>query len=247
VATISSDYYLLFGSQSMDEFISIQLTKSFLDQYNLPDILYPIPTSRFEEFVESGGNLGFHDLLYFLQEYSCTLSEWQGIEEAMTELTTIVAPHEDHAYINAQGDEWFIVCGVVDLKDEIVTIQRGDHLVAAIRPLQDGRLIFSAYRPLDAKSAAYLLGLSIKPGPDNRVCMRDNNWEYALDCSAGMGNMYASERGEAYLSYWQYGLGLSNDGKIVEEWYKQRTLEPIKPKYTAIQLGVYYENRLPVE
>jgi len=62
-----------------------------------------------------------------------------------------------------------------------------------------------------------------------------------------MGNMYASERGEAYLSYWQYGLGLSNDGKIVEEWYKQRTLEPIKPKYTAIQLGVYYENRLPVE
>jgi hypothetical protein len=227
----------------MDEFISIKLTKSFLEQSDLPDILYPIPTSRFEEFVKGSGNLGFHDLLYFLQEYSCTVSEWAGIEEAMMKLTTILAPHEDHTHINAQGDEWFIVCGAVDLGKEIVTIQRVGHLVAAIRPMPDGRLVFSAYRPLDAKSADYLLGLSIIPGHDNRVCMRDNNWEYALDCSAGMGNMYASERGEAYLSYWQYGLGLCKDGTTVESWYKQRTLEPIKPKYTAMQLGVYYESK----
>ena len=30
--------------------------------------------------------------------------------------------------------------------------------------------------------------------------MRENNWEYALDCSAGNGNYYAADRGEAYLA-----------------------------------------------
>ena len=54
--------------------------------------------------------------------------------------------------------------------------------------------------------------------------MRENNWEYALDCSAGNGNYYAADRGEAYLSYWEKGLGISWDGSDVPEWRKQLDL-----------------------
>jgi len=224
----------------MNDFISIKLKESVLEQYDLPDILYPIPMSRFENIVKTG-SFDFNLLLYFLQEYSRSLADWQSIENAILKLSNLLAPRENHSFINISGDEWFIVCGEVDLAKEIVTIQRGDHLIAAIRPLSDGRLIFSAYRPLDAKSADYLIGLSSIPH-DNLVFMRENNWEYALDCSAGMGNMYASERGEAYLSYWQYGLGLDSNKEIVENWYKQRLLSPLNPKYAAVQLGIYYEN-----
>lgn len=224
----------------MDEFITIKLNESFLEQYDLPDILYPIPTSRFEKIVESG-ELPFNLILYFLQEYGGSLSEWQSIEPAIHKLTILIAPSENHSYVNVNGDNWFIVCREVDLAQEIVTIQRGDHLIAAIRPLPDGRLVCSAYRPLDAKSAEYLIALSALPHPDHGVCMRENNWEYALDCSAGMGNMYASERGEAYLSYWQYGLGISSDKNVMEDWYNQRSLIAVNPKYTAVQIGIYYE------
>ncbi len=54
----------------------------------------------------------------------------------------------------------------------------------------------ACYRRLDAKSANYLIGLGLNPY-EGRVCMRENNWEYAKDASAGMGNWYADERGEA--------------------------------------------------
>lgn len=52
----SSEFDLLLGNQSMDELISIQLKKSNLDQYNLPDILYPIPRLLFEDYSAGMGN-----------------------------------------------------------------------------------------------------------------------------------------------------------------------------------------------
>lgn len=217
------------------------MKESFLVEYDLPDILYPIPLSKMEEFVESG-NIEFDKLLCFLQQYSHSCKEWQDLETAINKLTVLLAPKNENPLIDASGDEWRISCGVIDLGQEIVTIQRGGHLIASIRPMDNGQLIFCTYRPLDAKSAEYLIGLSRIPDPKHGVCMRENNWEYALDCSAGMGNMYASERGEPYLSYWQFGLGVSRNKTIIETWHNQRSLKPVKPIYSIVQLGIYYEN-----
>ncbi|QCP14938.1 ADP-ribosylglycohydrolase family protein [Pseudoduganella umbonata] len=54
--------------------------------------------------------------------------------------------------------------------------------------------------------------------------MRESNWQYALDSSAGFGNFYAADRGEAYLSYWEKGLGISSDGSEVAAWRAQANL-----------------------
>jgi hypothetical protein len=70
--------------------------------------------------------------------------------------------------------------------------------------------------------------------------MRENNWEYALDCSAGNGNHYASERGEAYLSYWEKGLGISWDGTEVPEWRKQLNLVARPAAQVVVELGVHH-------
>jgi len=70
--------------------------------------------------------------------------------------------------------------------------------------------------------------------------MRENNWEYALDCSAGNGNYYAADRGEAYLSYWEKGLGISWDGSDVPEWRKQLDLVARPAARVVAELGVYY-------
>jgi len=128
----------------------------------------------------------------------------------------------------------------VDLGDKLVTVQRGDDLIAAIAPRDDGRLRVAVFRPLDTKSAEYLTGLGQVPHPEHGVCMRENNWEYALDCSAGNSNHYASERGEAYLSYWEKGLGVSWDGTEVPEWRKQLNLVARPAAQVVVELGVHH-------
>lgn len=70
--------------------------------------------------------------------------------------------------------------------------------------------------------------------------MRDNNWKYIKDNSALISNAYTNRWGESYLSYWKFGLGISHDKSIIEEWYSQRELVPIKPQITVTELGVYY-------
>jgi hypothetical protein len=59
--------------------------------------------------------------------------------------------------------------------------------------------------------------------------MRENNWEYALDSSAANGNFYAAQRGEAYLSYWEKGIGVSSDGTEIPEWRRQKDLRARRP------------------
>jgi hypothetical protein len=137
------------------------------------------------------------------------------------------------------GDTWSLVCSPIDLRKEIVMVQWQSGLIAAMRPLKDGRLRICTYRPLEAKSAGYLIGLSLNPHPEHGVCMCPNNWQYALDCSAGMGNVYANLEGAVYLLYWPFGLGRSADQSPIECWLSQRTAIPAPASLTAVRLGVY--------
>ena len=63
---------------------------------------------------------------------------------------------------------------------------------------------------------------------------------YALDCSAGAGNFYACERGEAYLSWWEHGLGIDREGAMQPEWHVKRDLIPRAPSKVAMEIGVRY-------
>lgn len=73
--------------------------------------------------------------------------------------------------------------------------------------------------------------------------MRANNWEYALDCSAGMGNYYAFDRGEAHLSWWEHGIGLRHNKEVDPHWRAMLELAPQRPAKLAIELGVRYTMR----
>jgi hypothetical protein len=70
--------------------------------------------------------------------------------------------------------------------------------------------------------------------------MRENNWEYALDASAGMGNFYAFEAGDAHLSYWEKGIGIRRDDSVDDDWRKQVNLTPRPVARVAIELGIHY-------
>ena len=223
--------------------MDIRLKPATLAQYDLPDILYPVSLADFGAALSADGNLPFAPILYQLQVRSrAGDADWQNLEPAMERLAQILAPDDPRPVLAATANEWWLEVGPVDLESPIVTIQRGDNLIAAISSTDSGRLRVAAYRPLDAKSAKYLIDLAVKPHAEHGVCLRENDWEYALDCSAGNGNFYAFTRGEAYLSYWEGGLGQFSDGTVQMHWVAMRSLRSRSPAIVVAELGIYYSH-----
>lgn len=226
----------------MNERAGIRLKPQVLERHGLPDIAYPVASTALHGALASAGELPLAEMLHGLQEASCDgTADWKALEPAMSRLSELLAPDDDvRAVISAAGDSWWIEIGPVDLGSKLVTIQRGTDLIAAIRPREDGRLRVAVYRPLDAKSAAYLTALGQLPHPEYGVCMRENNWEYALDSSASTAHFYAFDRGEAHLSFWEKGIGISWDGTEDPEWRRQLGLVARPAAQVVVELGVHY-------
>ena len=161
---------------------------------------------------------------------------------AQTLIQRLVPHGSDQKSCTAAGEEWWLEAADIDLESEIVTIQKGGFLIAAIEPRPDGRLRVASYRPMDGKAIGYLIGLGAVPGPDETVCMRDNNWEYAKDCSAGIGNMYSDTAGESYPSYWEYGIGLDSTGSSVGEWRTFQHQRPVPAEEIIAQIGAWFSH-----
>ncbi len=219
----------------------IHLKPEILARYGLPDIAYPLPPGDLQAALSQDGELPLAVMLQALQQHGAEAGvDWRHYAPAMNRLGQLLTADDGRAAAPVMGDDWWLELGPVDLAGELVTIQREENLVAAISAREDGRLRVAVFRPLDAKSAEYLIGLGRLPHPEHGVCMRENNWQYALDCSAGNGNYYAADRGEAYLSYWQHGLGISSDGSEIPGWHAQRALVARQAAVAATELGVHY-------
>lgn len=224
----------------MHNLSEIHLKPEILARYGLPDIPYPVPLGDLQAALSQGGELPLAVMLRALQQHGAEGGvAWRQYETAMERMVQLLAPEDGRAVVPVMGDDWWLELGPVDLAGELVTIQREDSLVAAISTREDGRLRAAVFRPLDGKSAEYLIGLGQLPHPEHGVCMRENNWQYALDCSAGNGNYYAADRGEAYLSYWKHGLGISSDGSEIPGWHAQRELVARQAAVAATELGVH--------
>ena len=221
--------------------LEIRLKSEMLAQYGLPDILYPMTAATFETAISGDGDWPFASMLFHLQKRSSEGdANWLELEPAMNRLAQILSPDDPRPVLSATGDEWWVELGAVNLGNKIVTIQRGASLIAAIAPRPDGRLRVSSFRPVDARSAGYITNMACKPHPEHGVCMHENNWEYALDCSTGNGNIYAFDRGEAHLAYWEHGIGLMVDQTVDHHWWNMRHLQSRTPSQAVAELGVYY-------
>jgi len=226
----------------MLELVELKFKPGFLERFDLPDIAYPLTQEAFEAAISNPTEPVFAEMLFGLQLRSRDGSaDWVSLEPAMDRLAQLIAPEDPRDTIITASERWWLEIGPVDLDQRIITVQRENDLIAAISPREDGRLRIACYRPLDAKSAEYLIGLGVHPSPqDGSVCMRGNNWEYALDCSAGSGNWYAFERGEAHLSYWEAGIGIMQDGSHDPQWFQKRNLAVRQPAKVAMEIGVVF-------
>lgn len=221
----------------MPELTELAVPTETLRALDLPEMRYPVRAAALASLDTATPPLA--EMLFGLQcasaENEC---EWQQFEPAMARLAQLLAGSQP-ASRDLSRQNWWLRLGGVNLNTTLVTVQRGIELIAALQPTQDGRLCVSAYRPLDAKSAGYLTTLSQIPHPETGVCMRANNWAFALDCAVGMGNHYADELGEAYLSYWEHGIGVLWDRSEEPQFRRCLDLTPRPAAELVAELSIY--------
>ncbi|UPG74711.1 hypothetical protein MVG78_19875 (plasmid) [Roseomonas gilardii subsp. gilardii] len=216
-----------------DEFVLLRLERDYREQYGIPDAYLPVP-------MPMAADLPPEVLLRLLQEHAASSPTWQTFEPAWSRLAEELGRGmSDKAVLDIGTEDWCLSLRTVDLSQEIVTLQRGEHLIAAITPQEDGGLGVASYRPLDQRALSLLTGMAIRPSLDGSVAMRPNNWEYARDQSAGIGQAYAADEGITYISYWEHGLGLSHNGSIVEIWHEQRSLNARSSAAIAAELRTF--------
>ncbi|WP_296721620.1 hypothetical protein [Erythrobacter sp.] len=209
-------------------FVMLQFKPEALARHGLPVITYPMPVALLEIMLGNDGESPLPFMLAGLQIFTARGGcQWENFEPALLNLTENLAPDDRREEISAAGENWWIELGDIDPAAPAITIERDGKLIAAMTKREDGRLRATAFRSLDGKSANMLIGLSLRPHPVHGVSMRENNWEYALDCAAANGNNYAASRGEAYLGYYPDGI-------------EARLLEMMRPALVALQLGVCF-------
>lgn len=224
----------------MSAHAGLRLRAAALARHGLPDITYPLAFEPLQQAVVSGGELPFAAMLCALQAQAATAADWEALEPALEHLAELLAPEDARELVTVAGDDWWLELGAVDQDACLVTIQRGDRLLAAIAPRADGRLRVAVYRPLDGRSIGTLIALSRVPDREHGVSMGRDNWGCALDASAGMGQWYAADAGSSYLAYWAQGLGVAHDGSAVEPWRAQRGVPPRPAGRVATELGIQY-------
>lgn len=211
----------------------LRLEEGFRSRHGLPDAYVPIR-------LPLSATLPPDALLRHVQEHAAAWAGWQTMEPLWERLINRLAKKEPSGpTLEVETEAWIVRLGPVDLDKPVITLQREGHVIAALACRSAGGLTAATFRPLDERALSFLTGLSARPGADGTVAMRPNNWEYALDQSAGMGQVYAADRGDTYLSLWAYGLGVSHDGSHVDDWYAQRTLTPRPSGQVAAELRAF--------
>lgn len=225
--------------------MQLHLKPETLQRYGLPDIAYPLPIAALSAAVSAQAELPLAEMLFALQNLSYNDPYiWKSLESAMNRLAELVsedveAPPTEAQLLPVGSETWWLELGPVDLTKKLVAILRGDEIVAAICPRDDGRLRIAVYRPLDASSLSSLLAASVHPDPEYGVCMRPNNWEYLVDASFGMGNSLASLEEQSCLQVFSD----QNEAPADEPPPQWRTAQPPTPRpqlVVAAEICVFY-------
>ena len=229
--------------EKSDAFMQISFKKEFLKENNLINIEYPVPLDLATKISAKDSHIDFADMLFWLQEYSSSLKNdsWEDLEPAMLRLSEVIAQKNNDPVGNIHTPDFYIHVQPHKLDKELISIMRRDKVLAVILPGDKLTISIMVFYPLDARSIRCLMDIAKHPHPEHGVSLRENNWEYALDCAAPtMGSMLAQEDGRSYFAYWEYGLGVNHKMKMDYDYTHYYTQRQTMPNVVAAQIGTYY-------
>jgi hypothetical protein len=220
----------------------IPLPEPLRARLSLPDMRYPLPALLVTEDGQPvDPDLPPHVLLGGLQlAAAADDADWQRFEPAMRRLAEVLEPDLQHRGDRFALDHWEVVFGAVDPAGEVLTIQRGLHVLAAFAQRDDGTLLTAAYRPLDASALERLTEMSRLVDPERGASMGRTPWEAWCDASASFSQMYAADAGRIYVSYWSNGIGRNTDGAPIAEWEAERQPVARDPRLVIVELAAWH-------
>ncbi|MGY1457076.1 MULTISPECIES: hypothetical protein [unclassified Luteimonas] len=222
----------------MQSMIELHPKPDALHGLGLPAIPYPVALPAFQAAVANDGELPLADMLHGLQlRAAAPAADWQRMAPAMARLAELLAPEGTPGIVTAGGGTWLEI-GPIDLGADVVTLQRGELLLAAITPRDDGRLRLAAYRPLDGHALRMLLALP-RPSTSPGSADQRGHWERAQDAAAGDGPRQAGNEGLSYLAHWTRGLGIADDGRELPEWRSQTELPARESGCVAAEIDTF--------
>jgi hypothetical protein len=211
----------------MTEFVAFQFERDTHSEWALPSIGKPIPADLISKVTHDSCATPLEKALFHLQLASARPgADLPRLESAIHRLLEQLSTRSSQPSVEAGADAWRLEIGPVPLDQELITINRGGYLLCVLRPDEEGRLIATSFRPLDAHTLQLLTRLSARPHPRHGVAMRPNNWEYALDSTVTADNFYASNQDLPYLTHFDSGI-----------WDTDLVAHPAA--YTAIQLDIF--------
>jgi len=223
----------------MHSMIELHPEPGALHGLGLPAIPYPVALPAFQAAVANDGELPLADMLRGLQRRAADATvPWQRLEPAMARLAELLAPDDPAGILTAEGPDWWLEVGPVDLGGDIVTLQRGDALLAAIAPRDDGRLRVAAYRPLDARAIEALLALAHGGRQLPGQKRPHGHWERARDAAASS-RPRANAGSLSHLVRWPSGLGIGHGGQDVPEWRALAVLEARRPACVVAEINTF--------
>ncbi|QDW66023.1 hypothetical protein [Luteimonas granuli] len=211
----------------MHQMIELHPRPDALSGLGLPAIPYPVALQTFQAAVANDGELPLADMLHGLQLRAARPgADWQRMEPAMARLAELLAPDDPRESIIAQGEDWWLELGPVEPEEaDALALQRGDALLAAIAPREDGRLRVAAYRPLDGRALEILLALASVPGASAEATDPRTCWERAQEAASGTGPHASALDGLARLSRGQPA---------------DADLAPRKPACVVAEIGTFH-------
>ncbi|MFL1464258.1 hypothetical protein ACI6QG_18755 [Roseococcus sp. DSY-14] len=204
-----------------DQFAFARLGPAARDRLGLPDALHPLPLPLAWGAPEEV-------LLRAYQLCAESFTGWPALEPAWAALVRRLgrARGDLGTAMLLEGPARRLALGPVALDGPLLCLQRGTTVLAAMSREADGSIRLATFRPLDERALGFLDGAGALPDPGHGVAMRANAWEYLQDQAAGLGQAYAADRGDTYLSPWEFGLGLDSARRRVPAFWRQRRLKP---------------------
>jgi hypothetical protein len=231
----------VFGPTGIDVFSKVHWSAEALRKHELPNIGYPVPSAALKHAASGDIGIGPEELFYWLQLYTemdCVF--WSDHLSAMETLAKTISSATGRGAMVIESETFWLELGPVDLKaGDIVTVQRSGLLLGAFEKVSENKLRFAAFHALDGNAIRWVLALARKPGLYDYDRVDPTKWESACHYSTKISQAYASKAGRAYISRWEFGLGISSDGSEVRDWFVQRNTPMLDPQSVAVQIDTY--------
>lgn len=237
------------------KYSKLRFKEEALKIHYLPDIEYPIPTSKISNVIENEGKIYPEALIYWIMEYISSGPDDRDIYEIsllnIAELFSDNLNKSDYTYesqlvVDDPDDaekiffsKWSIRLGVVDVSKPVVTVQNKrtkEMIISSFSFHEDTyNLKVSLYTAPSLNVIEYIRDY----GKDNLSDVRKfNSFLQLVHSTKKWSSFYIEDKNQDFLCNWEFGLGWKDEENFDDKYFKSLNLNPIPSDWVLFFIKV---------